>query len=92
VSICKKAAVPNSFFGLSSLLEKSVLQGTTRTCDFVFLISDTYSMGHCFIEAIRSVTHLVLAPEPKKLFWFFFFSFLYIKSFFVFVFSYFSSA
>ena len=40
-------------------------------------------MGHCFIEAIRSVTHLVLAPEPKKLFWFFFFSFLYIKSFFV---------
>jgi len=48
-------------------------------------------MGHCFIEAIRSVTHLVLAPEPKKLFWFFFFSFLYTKSFFVFVFSYFSS-
>jgi len=48
-------------------------------------------MGHCFIEAIRSVTHLVLAPEPKKLFWFFFFSFLYTKSFFVFVFSYFSA-
>ncbi len=48
-------------------------------------------MGHCFIEAIRSVTHLVLAPEPKKLFWFSFFSFLYTKSFFVFVFSYFSS-
>ena len=41
-------------------------------------------MGHCFIEAIRSVTHLVLAPELKKLFCFCFFSFLYIKSFFVF--------
>ena len=37
-------------------------------------------MGHGFIEAIRSVTHLVLARDINKLFFF-----LYSKSFLVFV-------
>jgi hypothetical protein len=36
-------------------------------------------MGHCFIEAIRSVTHLVIAPGSKKAFGFFL-PVLHIKS------------
>jgi len=37
------------------------LQDKYSNPSFRLLIPDTYSMGHCFIEAIRSVTHLVLA-------------------------------
>jgi len=36
VSTRKKVAVPNSFFGSIFSARKSLLQGTTRTCDFVF--------------------------------------------------------
>ena len=46
-------------------------------------------MCACSSEAIRSVSHLVLAPYPKELFLFLLFSF--IKSFFVFVFSFLST-
>ena len=34
---------------------------------FISSIDSGRLLGHCFIEAIRSVTHLVLAPFPKKL-------------------------
>jgi hypothetical protein len=41
-------------------------------------------MGRRSIEVIRSVTHLVLTPGPQSSFSESVFSFLYIKSFFVF--------
>jgi hypothetical protein len=83
----KKLPFPILFFGFSSLLQNPFCKPLLRTCDFVYLISDTYSMGHCSTEAIRSVTHLVLALSLRKSSSVFFFSSLYIKSFFVFLFS-----
>ena len=40
---------------------ESVLPGRTRTCVFVGLDSVSAPVSHCSTEAIRSVTHLVLA-------------------------------
>jgi hypothetical protein len=50
---------------------------TTRTCHFCLLIPDADQRAIACAEAIRSVTHLVLAPDRKSLF---------IKSFPVFFF------
>ena len=62
VSTGKKAFVPNSFFHqANSRCSKIRFARQYSNLSFRLLISDTYSMGHCCIEAIRSVTHLVLA-------------------------------
>ena len=77
VNTDKKAFVPNFFFvGLTHCQEVRSAR-TTRTCHFSLLIPDADRRAIACAEAIRSVTHLVLAPDRKSLF---------IKSFPVFFF------
>src|SRR6266478_3769547 len=87
VSICKKTAVPNSFFGLTSLLEnpfcKALLEPVISCFDFGHLLDGPLlHRGDPFSHPSGSSAQITKKPFCPV-----FVSFVHIKSFWVFVFS-----
>ncbi len=81
-STSKKVFVPNgSLYRAYTLLPRIRSARRYSNLCFRLLISDAARRAIACAEAIRSVTHLVLAPDPKKLSCSFF---SYSQSFFVF--------